>query len=106
MSDFLQGIFAQYPWLAVVGPLVGFLIARLKDLGKLSGFGLLGVSLGVTVLTVACYGFAEGWPAHEWHKVPFAVLVLMGVSNLTSTTVLHTRDAITKKLGASPQSDE
>ena len=106
MTDFLQGIFAQYPWLAVVGPLVGLLIARLKDLGALSGFGLLGVSFGVTVLTVGCYGFAEGWPAHEWHKVPFAVLVLMGVSNLTSTTVLHARDALTRKAEDSPQTGE
>jgi hypothetical protein len=92
----LQGIFKEYPFLAIIGPLVGFIMAKIKDAGKVQGFGLLAVALLVTVLVTGAYGLAEGWTVDAWRKAPLAVIVILSVSQLTAQTTLHTRDALTK----------
>ena len=96
LTDFLQGIFAKYPFLVVVGPLVGLLLAKIKATGKIQGFGLLGVSFLVTAVTLIAYGFADNWSAETWRKAPFGILVILAISELTTNATLHTRDAIAK----------
>lgn len=98
-NDLLQGIFSRYPFLAVVGPLTGLLLQKVKEAGKLAGFGLLGVSLGVNVLVIAAYGWAEAWTAADWHKAPLAVLVSLAVSNLVGSTLQHATDSLKKPDG-------
>jgi hypothetical protein len=95
-QDFLQGIFRSYPMLAVIGPLVGVIMARIKNLGKVQGFGLLGIAFLVTLIVTATYGYAESWTVETWHKAPFAVVVTLAVSQLTSQTTLHAQDTIAR----------
>jgi len=95
-TDLLQGIFKSYPMLAVIGPLVGFIMAKIKNMGKVQGFGLLGIAFLVTLVVTATYGFAENWTVETWHKAPFAVVVTLAISQLTSQTTLHAQDTIAK----------
>lgn len=101
MEDFLQGIFKEYPFLAMIGPLVGFIMAKIKDTGKVQGFGLLGVAALVTVAVIGAYGLAEGWMVAEWKKAPLAAIVTLAFSQLTAQTTLHVRDTLKKKNGDS-----
>lgn len=96
LTDFFQGIFAKYPFLAVIGPLVGFIMAKIKDMGKVQGFWLLTVAFLVTVMVTATYGFAESWTVETWRKAPFAVVVILGASQLTANTTVHAQDALNK----------
>jgi hypothetical protein len=98
-TDLLQGIFAQYPFLAVIGPLVGIIMAKIKDTGKVQGFMLLGVAFLVTLAVTATYGLAEGWTGEAWRKAPFAVVVILAVSQLTAQTTLQVRDSVTRRQG-------
>ena len=95
-DDLLQGIFKSYPMLAVIGPLVGFIMARIKNAGKVQGFSLLGIAFLVTLIVTTTYGYAESWTVETWHKAPFAVVVTLAISQLTSQTALHAQDTIAK----------
>jgi prepilin-type N-terminal cleavage/methylation domain-containing protein/prepilin-type processing-associated H-X9-DG protein len=99
-TDLLQGIFSQYPFLAILGPLVGLIMSKIKDSGTVKGFALLGVAVLVSLGVIAAYGFAEGWTGEAWRKVPLALIVIVSVSQLTAQTTLHARDTavrLTKK---------
>jgi uncharacterized membrane protein YbhN (UPF0104 family) len=96
-TDLLDGIFAEYPFLAVIGPMVGFIMAKIKDTGKVAGFWLLLVAALVTLGVIGAYGLAESWTVTEWRKTPLATLVILAFSQLTSVTTLHARDTLTKK---------
>jgi hypothetical protein len=95
-TDLLQGIFAKYPFLAVIGPLVGFIMARVKSSGKLQGFALLWTAFAVSVAVTGAYGLAEAWTVEAWRKAPLAVIVILAFSQLTAQTTLHVQDVITK----------
>lgn len=97
LSQLFQGLYADYPFLAVVGPLVGIILAHLKDLGKLQGFGLLLTSVAVSALVILAYGIAYQWGTLEWQKAPLAVIITVAFSNLTANTALHAKEALTKR---------
>jgi len=90
-----QSVFTDCPWLMIVGPLVGFFLAYLKDSNHLQGFSLLVVALLVSAIAIGAYGLYDNWTFAEWHKAPFGILVTVALSNLTATTALHVKDAVT-----------
>ena len=98
-TDFLQGIFAQYPFLAVIGPLVGLIMAQIKGSGKIQGLALLGVAFLVTLVVTFTYGLAESWTGEAWRKAPLAIVVILSVSQLTAQTTLQVRDSVGRLKG-------
>lgn len=96
-NDFLQGIFAQYPFLAVIGPLVGLIMARIIQTGKVQGLMLLVVALLVSTVVTGAYGLAEGWVLESWRKAPLAILVILSVSQLTTQTTLQAHAAMMQR---------
>jgi prepilin-type N-terminal cleavage/methylation domain-containing protein len=93
-TDFLQGLFAQYPFLAIVGPVVGMIMNWIKASGKIRGFALLGVAFLVTVSVTGFYGWSESWSVEAWRRAPFAVLVMLSFSQLTAQTAAHAGEAL------------
>lgn len=95
-TDFLQGIFKDFPFLIFIGPLVGLLMSYIKTIGKITGWSLLAVSGAISTITIYAYGYANNWADAEWRKVPFAIIVTIALSNLASTTALHAKESLTK----------
>lgn len=89
MDEFLD----RYPWLVTIaGPLTGALLQRLQAAGKLRGFALLGVSAAVATGIVGAWGLASGWSVAQWRDAPLLVLVILGWSNLTGSTLAELRE--------------
>lgn len=97
ITELLTGVFKQYPYLVMLGPLIGFYLSILKKQGKLQGFTLLAASVGLAACILAAFGYANGWQAGEWRQVPFVALVVVALSNLTTTTKEHIEDKIAVK---------
>jgi hypothetical protein len=96
-TELLSGVFKQYPYLVLLGPLIGWYISVLKSQGELRGFALLAVSLLAAAFILAGFGFAEGWKGEQWHQLPFVALVIVALSNLTTTTKEHVEEQIASK---------
>lgn len=97
ITEALTGVFKQYPYLVLLGPLIGWYLGILKSQGYLKGFALFGVSILAAAVILAAFGFAEGWKGGQWHQVPFVALVIVALSNLTTTTKQHIEDKLTSK---------
>ena len=90
----METLFAQYPWLAIIGPLVGTILAFIKRANQLHGFMLLIVSTLISTLVVVCYGYGEIWTPDEWRRVPFSILLMVASSNLFGSTVETTVERV------------
>jgi hypothetical protein len=97
ITEALTGVFKQYPYLVLLGPLIGWYLGVLKSQGHLKGFALLVISVLAAGVILAAFGFAEGWKGTQWHQVPFVALVIVALSNLTTTTKQHIEDKIAAK---------
>lgn len=82
MEDFL----AQHQWLVyLAAPLTGAIMHKLN--GNLKGFVALFSSAAVSLMVVGAWGFANGWHPAQWREAPLLVLMLLGWSSLTTTTL-------------------
>lgn len=96
-TELLSGVFKQYPYLVLLGPLIGWYLSMLKNQGKLQGFALLAWSMVAAAFVLAAFGYSEGWKGEQWHQLPFVTLVIVALSNLTTTTKQHVEETIAAK---------
>ncbi len=82
----MDSLTGKYPWLIALGPLTGLFLVWLRRQEWLRGFGTLAAAVAGVAAITAAYGLAEGWRAGEWRAMPFTVILLVGLSNLTGNT--------------------
>lgn len=82
MEDFIS----QHPWLIyLAAPLTGAIMHMLN--GSLKGLAALFSSAVVSLVVVSAWGLANGWQPAQWREAPLLVLILLGWSHLTTTTL-------------------
>jgi hypothetical protein len=80
-------ILAHYPYLLTLGPAMGVVLGWARQQSWLRGFGLLGTAVVAATLTVAGFGLLHGWSWAQWRELPIAVALLVGLSNVTGSTL-------------------
>lgn len=103
MDNALAGIFKEYPFLTVVGPIIGLILLEFQRAEKLKGFASLAAASGITLAVLGAFGLAQHWHAADWAKVPFAALVIVATSNLSGATMQQVREAIGSDAAAVPE---
>lgn len=98
----MEQIFDQYPWMGLLGPLIGAIVLWLKEEEMLSGWKLLWASCGACFGVICAYGLAQGWTIVEWRHVPFVGIVVIATSSLTASTLEHAADMHAQKVLLKP----
>lgn len=97
----MDQILSHYPYLLALGPAMGIVLGWARQQSWLRGFGLLGTAIVAAALTVTGFGLYQGWGWSQWRELPVAVALLVGLSNVTGSTLGTALEAFgVKRAGA------